>query len=98
MIDKMNLVHLFTTTYFILHHADSEKSNELDQETFQDCKERLRPVKNALKKLDHSPDAPEGEKEKAKEEHMNKCLVQIGDRVIECLKEFQEPARTTMRR
>ena len=94
---QMNYKWSLTRCYY--SYPDNEKaSNELNQETFQDCKERLRPVKHALKELDHSPDAPEGERERAKIEHMNTCLLQIGDRVTECLKEFQDPTRKSMKR
>ncbi|CAK8697940.1 unnamed protein product [Clavelina lepadiformis] len=68
-----------------------EFSGKLDDETFDECKERLRPVKRALKRLERPPPAPEGCEEQVKTEHMRRCLLQIGDRVMECLREFPDP-------
>ncbi|XP_077966763.1 chromodomain-helicase-DNA-binding protein 1-like isoform X2 [Styela clava] len=66
--------------------AEDEFSGELDLDTFKDCKERMRPVKKALKLLDKRPSGTNND-EKAQAEHMKNCILKIGDRVLECLKE-----------
>ncbi|KAM4754093.1 chromodomain-helicase-DNA-binding protein 1-like isoform 2-T3 [Cyanocitta cristata] len=66
----------------------SEESEELDQRTFSVCKERMRPVKAALKQLDR----PEkGLSEREQLEHTRQCLIKIGDHITECLKEYTNP-------
>ncbi|XP_066194444.1 chromodomain-helicase-DNA-binding protein 1-like isoform X2 [Sylvia atricapilla] len=66
----------------------SEESEELDQRTFGVCKERMRPVKAALKQLDR----PEkGLSEREQLEHTRQCLIKIGDHITECLKEYTDP-------
>uniref|UniRef100_A0A8C5HU47 DNA helicase n=1 Tax=Gouania willdenowi TaxID=441366 RepID=A0A8C5HU47_GOUWI len=54
----------------------------------QQCKERMRPVKAALKQLDR----PEkGLSEREQLEHTRQCLIKIGDHITECLKEYSNP-------
>ncbi|XP_042079470.1 chromodomain-helicase-DNA-binding protein 1 [Haplochromis burtoni] len=66
----------------------AEDSEELDQRTFSVCKERMRPVKAALKQLDR----PEkGLSEREQLEHTRQCLIKIGDHITECLKEYSNP-------
>uniref|UniRef100_A0A8C6FHA6 Chromodomain helicase DNA binding protein 1 n=1 Tax=Moschus moschiferus TaxID=68415 RepID=A0A8C6FHA6_MOSMO len=66
----------------------AEESEELDQKTFSICKERMRPVKAALKQLDR----PErGLSEREQLEHTRQCLIRIGDHITECLKEHTNP-------
>uniref|UniRef100_A0ACB8EQJ5 Transcriptional regulator n=1 Tax=Sphaerodactylus townsendi TaxID=933632 RepID=A0ACB8EQJ5_9SAUR len=66
----------------------SEESEELDQKTFSICKEKMRPVKAALKQLDR----PEkGLSEREQLEHTRQCLIKIGDHITECLKEYTNP-------
>ncbi|CAN0302261.1 unnamed protein product [Bubo scandiacus] len=66
----------------------SEECEELDQKTFSVCKERMRPVKAALKQLDR----PEkGLSEREQLEHTRQCLIKIGDHITECLKEYTNP-------
>ncbi|XP_033870766.3 chromodomain-helicase-DNA-binding protein 1 isoform X1 [Acipenser ruthenus] len=66
----------------------AEESEELDQKTFSVCKERMRPVKAALKQLDR----PEkGLSEREQLEHTRQCLIKIGDHITECLKEYTNP-------
>ncbi|XP_064032289.1 chromodomain-helicase-DNA-binding protein 1 isoform X3 [Pogoniulus pusillus] len=63
-------------------------SEELDQKTFGVCKERMRPVKAALKQLDR----PEkGLSEREQLEHTRQCLIKIGDHITDCLKEYTNP-------
>uniref|UniRef100_A0A8C6XB66 Chromodomain helicase DNA binding protein 1 n=1 Tax=Naja naja TaxID=35670 RepID=A0A8C6XB66_NAJNA len=55
---------------------------------FLQCKERMRPVKAALKQLDR----PEkGLSEREQLEHTRQCLIKIGDHITECLKEYTNP-------
>ncbi|XP_058855130.1 chromodomain-helicase-DNA-binding protein 2-like isoform X1 [Acipenser ruthenus] len=64
-----------------------EEDDELDQETFSVCKERMRPVKKALKQLD-KPD--EGLSVQEQLQHTRTCLLKIGDRITECLKAYTD--------
>lgn len=52
------------------------------------CKERMRPVKKALKQLD-KPD--EGLSVQEQLQHTRTCLLKIGDRITECLKSYNDP-------
>lgn len=51
------------------------------------CKERMRPVKKALKQLD-KPDKGLNVQEQL--EHTRNCLLKIGDRIAECLKAYSD--------
>nr|XP_028561658.1 chromodomain-helicase-DNA-binding protein 2 isoform X2 [Podarcis muralis] len=64
-----------------------EEEDDLDQETFSICKERMRPVKKALKQLD-KPD--KGLTVQEQLEHTRSCLLKIGDRISECLKAYSD--------
>lgn len=55
---------------------------------FVQCKERMRPVKKALKQLD-KPD--EGLSVQEQLQHTRTCLLKIGDRITECLKAYSDP-------
>ncbi|XP_013389384.1 chromodomain-helicase-DNA-binding protein 1 isoform X4 [Lingula anatina] len=61
---------------------------DLEPSTFNECKEKMRPVKKALKQLGN-PD--EGLSEKEVLTHMRTCLLKIGDHINECLGEFNDP-------
>ncbi|XP_028813134.1 chromodomain-helicase-DNA-binding protein 2 isoform X1 [Denticeps clupeoides] len=65
-----------------------KEDDELDQETFSICKEKMRPVKKALKQLD-KPD--EGLSVPEQLQHLRTCLLKIGDRITECLKTHSDP-------
>uniref|UniRef100_A0A3Q3WNJ6 Uncharacterized protein n=1 Tax=Mola mola TaxID=94237 RepID=A0A3Q3WNJ6_MOLML len=67
---------------------EGKEDDELDQETFSICKERMRPVKKALKQLD-KPD--EGLSDQEQLQHTRTCLLKIGDRITECLKAYNDP-------
>uniref|UniRef100_A0A663EFX2 Chromodomain helicase DNA binding protein 2 n=1 Tax=Aquila chrysaetos chrysaetos TaxID=223781 RepID=A0A663EFX2_AQUCH len=54
---------------------------------FFKCKERMRPVKKALKQLD-KPD--KGLTVQEQLEHTRNCLLKIGDRISECLKAYTD--------
>ncbi|KAM8972310.1 chromodomain-helicase-DNA-binding protein 2 [Pelodytes ibericus] len=64
-----------------------DEEDDLDQETFSICKERMRPVKKALKQLD-KPDKGLSVQEQL--EHTRTCLLKIGDRISECLKSYSD--------
>ncbi|XP_006027753.1 chromodomain-helicase-DNA-binding protein 2 isoform X3 [Alligator sinensis] len=64
-----------------------DEDDDLDQETFSICKERMRPVKKALKQLD-KPD--KGLMVQEQLEHTRNCLLKIGDRISECLKAYND--------
>uniref|UniRef100_A0A672QFJ5 Uncharacterized protein n=1 Tax=Sinocyclocheilus grahami TaxID=75366 RepID=A0A672QFJ5_SINGR len=74
----------------------SDKSSEEEEENEEEekvcvaviCKERMRPVKAALKQLDR----PEkGLSEREQLEHTRQCLIKIGDHITECLREYTNP-------
>ncbi|KAK5928070.1 hypothetical protein CgunFtcFv8_013162 [Champsocephalus gunnari] len=67
---------------------EGKDDDELDQETFSVCKERMRPVKKFLKQLD-KPD--EGLSDQDQLQHTRTCLMKIGDRITECLKAYSDP-------
>ncbi|NWV13423.1 CHD1 protein, partial [Ptilonorhynchus violaceus] len=90
--EKNKKVSLLDTPVHITASSEpvpiSEESEELDQRTFSVCKERMRPVKAALKQLDR----PEkGLSEREQLEHTRQCLIKIGDHITECLKEYTNP-------
>ncbi|XP_064032291.1 chromodomain-helicase-DNA-binding protein 1 isoform X5 [Pogoniulus pusillus] len=63
----------------------TQKEKEAKEEK---CKERMRPVKAALKQLDR----PEkGLSEREQLEHTRQCLIKIGDHITDCLKEYTNP-------
>ncbi|XP_064620008.1 chromodomain-helicase-DNA-binding protein 1-like isoform X2 [Lineus longissimus] len=67
-----------------------ESSNfdaELEPGIFEECKEKMRPVKKALKQLDNPE---EGLNDKEQLDHTRRCLLKIGDRISECLAEFTD--------
>uniref|UniRef100_A0A8C3T2I6 DNA helicase n=1 Tax=Chelydra serpentina TaxID=8475 RepID=A0A8C3T2I6_CHESE len=68
---------------------DLEKETVKDGEEVSEglCKERMRPVKKALKQLD-KPD--KGLTVQEQLEHTRNCLLKIGDRISECLKAYSD--------
>jgi hypothetical protein len=60
-------------------------NDDLDPKVFEECKERMRPVKKALKALD-KPDASLSKSEQ--KSHYMQHLRTIGVRIDECLQEF----------
>lgn len=60
---------------------------DLDPVIFNECKEKMRPVKKALKSLDN-PDPNMDEREQI--EHTKRCLIQVGDRIQECLMTYTD--------
>ena len=65
--------------------STSDLNDDLDQEVFGVCKEKMRPVKKALKALD-KPDVSLSKSEK--KSHYLQHLKTIGVRIDECLQEF----------
>lgn len=62
----------------------------LDPTIFNECKEKMRPVKKALKALDN-PDQSLSETEQV--QHTRDCLVQIGEQINMCLKQYTDPEK-----
>lgn len=60
---------------------------DLDISIFNDCKEKMRPVKKALKALDN-PDQSLSENEQV--QHTRDCLLQIGEQINQCLSEYTD--------
>ncbi|XP_046403987.1 chromodomain-helicase-DNA-binding protein 1 isoform X3 [Ischnura elegans] len=61
---------------------------DLDPSIFNECKEKMRPVKKALKALDN-PDQTLTEAEQVN--HTRQCLLQIGDQINRCLSIYKDP-------
>ncbi|KAK9890213.1 hypothetical protein WA026_010322 [Henosepilachna vigintioctopunctata] len=59
---------------------------DLDPSTFTECKEKMRPVKKALKALDN-PDQSLSETEQVN--HTRLCLIQIGEQINVCLRDYK---------
>ncbi|KAL3867259.1 hypothetical protein ACJMK2_044474 [Sinanodonta woodiana] len=68
--------------------AEGDFEGELPKEVFVECKEKMRPVKRALKRLDNPE---EGLSEKEQIIHTRQCLLKIGDRINEYLSDFNDP-------
>lgn len=63
---------------------------DLDPSVFNECKEKMRPVKRALKALDN-PDDSLSEIEQVN--HTRMCLLQIGEQINTCLTEYSDPEK-----
>lgn len=63
---------------------------DLDPSIFYECKEKMRPVKKALKALDN-PDQSLSESEQVN--HTRLCLLQIGEQINACLSEYSDPEK-----
>jgi chromodomain-helicase-DNA-binding protein 1 len=63
---------------------------DLDPNIFNECKEKMRPVKKALKALD-SPH--HGMSHEEHTNHWRDCLIKIGSRIDECLAEYKDPVK-----
>uniref|UniRef100_A0A336MTF9 Chromodomain-helicase-DNA-binding protein 1 n=1 Tax=Culicoides sonorensis TaxID=179676 RepID=A0A336MTF9_CULSO len=61
---------------------------DLDPKIFNECKEKMRPVKKALKALDN-PDHKLSQSEQV--QHTRQCLLSIGNQINDCLKEYKNP-------
>jgi chromodomain-helicase-DNA-binding protein 1 len=63
---------------------------DLDPSIFNECKEKMRPVKKALKALDN-PDQSLSEAEQVN--HTRLCLIQIGEQISHCLSQYSDPEK-----
>lgn len=63
---------------------------DLDPAIFNECKERMRPVKKALKALDN-PDQSMSEAEQV--QHTRECLIQIGEQINTVLSQYSDPEK-----
>ncbi|XP_060536902.1 chromodomain-helicase-DNA-binding protein 1 [Cylas formicarius] len=61
---------------------------DLEPAIFDECKEKMRPVKKALKALDN-PDQSLSELEQV--QHTRDCLLQIGEQINTCLNQYSDP-------
>lgn len=59
---------------------------DLDPNIFNECKEKMRPVKKALKALDSPHHGMSND-------HWRDCLLKIGTRIDECLEEYKDPLK-----
>lgn len=59
---------------------------DLDPNIFNECKEKMRPVKKALKALDSPHHGMSND-------HWRDCLLKIGTRIDECLEEYKDPIK-----
>ncbi|KAL7044593.1 hypothetical protein ACKWTF_001993 [Chironomus riparius] len=66
---------------------------DLDPNIFNECKEKMRPVKKALKALDSSHHHQHGTSHEERPSHWRECLVKIGSRIDECLEEYKDPVK-----
>ncbi|XP_022105891.1 chromodomain-helicase-DNA-binding protein 1-like isoform X2 [Acanthaster planci] len=64
-----------------------DPTGELDEATFSACKEKMRPVKKALKLLDNPP---EEVSEKEQVNHTRQCLLKIGDHIADCILDLKD--------
>ncbi|KAL4227328.1 transcriptional regulator [Mactra antiquata] len=70
--------------------AISEFDSDLPEDVFVECKEKMRPVKRSLKRLDNPE---EGLSDQEQVIHTRQCLLKIGDRINECLSEMNDPEK-----
>jgi len=87
---KSNLSSSLPTISNVLLIGNTVKVIQLTREDqpkkFNTCKELLRPCKKSLRKLESAPGVFSGEKR----EKMKECILQIGDRIIECLRSMKD--------
>ncbi|KAJ8923662.1 hypothetical protein NQ315_010242 [Exocentrus adspersus] len=63
---------------------------DLEPAIFNECKEKMRPVKKALKALDN-PDQSLSEADQV--QHTRECLLQIGEQINSCLTQYTDPEK-----
>lgn len=63
---------------------------DLDPNIFNECKEKMRPVKKSLKALDRGGHGLNHEDQAS---HKRECLLRIGNRIDECLAEHKDPGK-----
>lgn len=63
---------------------------DLDPNIFNECKEKMRPVKKSLKALDRGHHGMNSEEQAS---NKRECLLRIGNRIDECLAEHNDPGK-----
>lgn len=63
---------------------------DLDPNIFNECKEKMRPVKKSLKALDRGHHGMNNEEQAS---NKRECLLRIGNRIDECLAEHNDPGK-----
>ncbi|EDW76662.1 uncharacterized protein Dwil_GK15574 [Drosophila willistoni] len=71
-----------------------EVLGDLDPSIFNECKEKMRPVKKALKALDQ-PDVSLSDQDQL--QHTRDCLLQIGRQIDVCLQPYGDPEKKEWR-
>ncbi|XP_030376644.1 chromodomain-helicase-DNA-binding protein 1 [Scaptodrosophila lebanonensis] len=71
-----------------------EVLGDLDPSIFNECKEKMRPVKKALKALDQ-PDVSLSDQDQL--QHTRECLLQIGKQIDVCLQPYSEAEKKEWR-
>lgn len=71
-----------------------EVLGDLDPNIFNECKEKMRPVKKALKALDR-PDSSLSNQDQVR--HTRECLISIGKQIDICLEAYKEPEKKEWR-
>jgi len=69
---------------------EEEDERKMDQKTFDDCKEKMRPMKKVLKQLGE-PDDSLNEKEQVN--FIRSLLLKIGDHIVGCIESFSDPEK-----
>lgn len=67
-----------------------DATDDMDMPTFNECKEKMRPVKRALKQLD-TPDSSMNDDEQVN--HTRLCLLKIGEHINDCCNEYSDPEK-----
>lgn len=71
-----------------------EVLGDLDPNVFNECKEKMRPVKKALIALDRPDTSLSGQEQ---ERHTRECLLSIGRQIDACLEAYKEPEKKEWR-
>ncbi|XP_031564506.1 chromodomain-helicase-DNA-binding protein 1-like isoform X2 [Actinia tenebrosa] len=68
-------------------HVNSYSADHMDKETFDACKEKMRPVKRALKMLE-SPEQDVEDKDQVAQ--TRQCLLKIGDHIMDMTSQYKD--------
>ncbi|KAH9500964.1 transcriptional regulator [Bulinus truncatus] len=74
----------------IADEAEEDERPKMDHKVFDECKEKMRPLKKVLKQLSE-PDESLGEKEQVA--FIRSILLKIGDHINVCIEEFSDPEK-----
>ncbi|XP_045216418.2 chromodomain-helicase-DNA-binding protein 1-like isoform X4 [Mercenaria mercenaria] len=88
--NKAGPMHFTASAEPVAISQDGEFDGELPEEVFVECKEKMRPVKRSLKRLDNPE---EGLSDRDQVIHTRQCLLKIGDRINECLADMNDPEK-----